>query len=178
MDKKELRTHIKELNKQYLNQEYRQQASQLICTKLANLPQFIKAKRVGLFHALPDEPSLTQLLQNHVCDKELYLPRVEGSDIAFYRYYSENDLAQGSYGIAEPEQDKQEVLSPELLDVIIVPGMAFTKDGVRLGRGKAYYDRFLPKTSAFLVGTTFAFRLFPSLPYDKWDHLMNLVITN
>ena len=59
-----------------------------------------------------------------------------------------------------------------------MPGMAFTKQGIRLGRGKAYYDRFLPHTKAYLIGITFNFRIFDSIPADEWDVHMNEIVTD
>ena len=56
--------------------------------------------------------------------------------------------------------------------------MAFTRTGVRLGRGKAFYDRFLPKTNATLIGVTFDYRIFDEIPSEEWDILMHEIITN
>lgn len=174
----EIRQAIKALNKEKLTPAFRTTASEIICQKIADLIQFREAQRIALYHALPDEPDLAILLQQYAQDKELYLPRVEGADIAFYRYRGEEGLSSGSYGIEEPLDNKTCVADPMTLDLIIVPGVAFTAEGIRLGRGKAYYDRFLPSTKAFLVGVTFDFRLLAEIPHDAWDFPMNRVVTN
>lgn len=178
MDKKELRRQVRKSNLEKLTTEYRLEASFAICEKLRQLPEFCQAKRIALYHALPDEPDLTRLLAALSAEKSFFLPRVEGEDIAFYPYLGEESLDKGSFGIIEPSQAPHEVVDPVSLDLVAVPGMAFSPDGVRLGRGKAFYDRFIPHTKAFLVGITFEYRLLPSIPQDPWDCPMDTVITN
>ncbi|KXB37562.1 5-formyltetrahydrofolate cyclo-ligase [Bacteroidales bacterium KA00251] len=176
--KTELRQEVRNLNKQYLSPDYHAKASMVICKKIQELSQFVDARRVALYHALPDEPSLQGLLEEFAKEKELYLPRVDGQDIAFFYYKGEEGLSVGSYGIEEPEDSAGKAVDPHTLDLIIVPGMAFSPEGIRLGRGKAYYDRFLPYTNAYLVGVTFAYRLFPEIPHEEWDFPMNRVLTD
>lgn len=179
MLKKELRAEVKKRNKSLLTAEVRQSASHKICNKIKTLLEFVEAKRIALYYALPDEPELTELLDEFANKKELYLPRVEGEDIAFYLYRSkEQSLAKGSFGIEEPTDKKEDAIDPASLELIVVPGMAFSRSGLRLGRGKAFYDRFLPKTKAFLVGVTFQFRLFDTIPCDPWDQPMDKIITD
>lgn len=178
MDKKELRKKIRELSKPYINSEYAKEASSQICSLLWQHPLIQKAQHIALYHALPDEPDLNTFIQKLASTKKLYLPRVEGDEIAFYPYTNEENLATGSYGIAEPTHTKEEAVDPANIELILVPGLAFTHKGVRLGRGKAYYDRFLPKTNATRIGITFRFRLIDEIPHDAWDCLMHHVITN
>lgn len=176
MDKITLRRQVKELNKQYLSREARSTASQRICQAIEADEHFQQADHIALYHALPDEPDLQELLNKYATLKSLYLPRVEGDDIAFYHYKGEEELSEGKYGINEPTEEKAHCIDPMRLELIIVPGMAFTKEGIRLGRGKAYYDRFLPLTKAYLIGTTFRFRIFDYIAHDHWDIPMNTII--
>lgn len=178
MTKKELRQNVRELNRKSLTPEYRREASAVICRNLQALSEFQQAHRIGLFHALPDEPDLTSLFEMFGSKKDLYLPRVEGQDICFYQYHGEMSLSAGSFGISEPIVSESRAIHPLELELIVVPGMAFSPQGIRLGRGKAFYDRFLPQTKAFLVGCVFRFRLLSDIPCDPWDHLMDKVISD
>ena len=66
----------------------------------------------------------------------------------------------------------------DAIDVVIIPGVAFTRDGKRLGRGKGYYDRFLPKLStAYRIGVCYDFQLSDTLPTESYDQKMDLVIS-
>lgn len=177
--KQNIRVALRKLNKLTLTEAYRAEAAQAIVRSLVATEMWQKAHRIGLYEALPDEPSLQTLLENPG-DKELFIPRVEDAEtIAFYPYSPESLQEGGAFGIKEPTQAKEDAVDPTHLDLIVVPGMAFTPEGVRLGRGKAYYDRFLQKApQTQLIGVTFRYRLLPSLPSDSWDHLMDLVLTN
>ena len=63
-------------------------------------------------------------------------------------------------------------------DIILVPGLAFTKDGKRLGRGKGFYDRYLEHSSALKVGIAFEKQMETDLPTDDHDVLMDFVVTD
>jgi 5-formyltetrahydrofolate cyclo-ligase len=78
-------------------------------------------------------------------------------------------LVHGPYGIMEPAQKKP--VNPKTLDLIIVPGLGFTKKGKRLGRGKGYYDRFLKKIpiETPTIGLAFDFQILPDLPTTQDD---------
>lgn len=85
-------------------------------------------------------------------------------------------LTRGPYGIFEPKVLK--ALESEKIDLVIVPGVAFTKKGARLGRGKGYYDRFLetlPKDTPSL-GLAFDFQVLPFIPTTKKDISVKKII--
>jgi 5-formyltetrahydrofolate cyclo-ligase len=71
------------------------------------------------------------------------------------------------------------VVSPQEIDVFLCPGLGFTPDGVRMGRGKGFYDRFLTaaRADAVRVGVTFASQILPRLPAEPHDLLMQYLAT-
>jgi 5-formyltetrahydrofolate cyclo-ligase len=85
-------------------------------------------------------------------------------------------LLRGPYGIWEPAVKRSVAL--DSIDLVIVPGLAFTKDGKRLGRGKGYYDRFLSRLSsrAATVGLAFDFQVLADLPTNAMDVSVQKVI--
>ena len=90
-------------------------------------------------------------------------------------YEKPEDLAEGFYGIMEPMGKLFTDYAG--IDVAIVPGMGFDKSGHRLGRGKGYYDRFLPKAvNAYKIGVCFGFQKLEDIPSDNYDVIMDEVI--
>ena len=85
-------------------------------------------------------------------------------------------LAPGRWGIWEPT-DKAPLLSDySRLDLVVVPGVAFSSDGKRLGRGKSFYDRFLPLVPrAAFVGVCYPCQVVEQIPADPWDIGMDIV---
>jgi len=84
----------------------------------------------------------------------------------------ENDLQAGHWGILEVKEDKIDRVSPDVLDLVVMPGMAFTEKGERMGFGGGYYDRFLeilPKTvkTVALIREDFIYNEIPIEPHDK-----------
>ncbi len=82
----------------------------------------------------------------------------------------------GSFGILEPSEDAGS-MDPNEIDLIVVPGVAFTPNGQRLGMGGGYYDRFLANTQAVRMGFAFSCQIKQSLPTDEWDAKMDYLIT-
>lgn len=76
------------------------------------------------------------------CEKQILLPVVTGDDLELRVYTGPGDLATGAYGIEEPTGAL--FTDYDAIDFIVVPGVAFDRNGNRLGRGKGYYDRLLP----------------------------------
>ena len=88
-----------------------------------------------------------------------------------------DDLAcVGPFGILEPSE-KAEVIEPNEIDLIVVPAIAFTQTGHRLGMGGGYYDRFLSNTQAVRIGFAFSCQIKQSLPTDVWDAKMDHLVS-
>lgn len=110
--------------------------------------------------------------------KEVYLPvtlKYEKKLIP-KRIFSLDDLVFGAYGILEPRIDAP-TIDNSLLDVVIVPGSVFDKNGYRTGYGGGYYDRFLENTDAIRVGVCFDFQLVDDVFPENHDKRMDFIIT-
>lgn len=170
MEKKTLRQELRQLSREVLTDPLREAGSRSIVAQLSAHPLWKKARRVALYSALPDEPSLRALIEG-TTDKELFLPRVlDGETMAFYPYIGSHALEQsGSFGIWEPKLEEAEPVDPRTLDLIIIPALAYDASGYRLGRGKGYYDRYLATCPAHRLGVTFGLRRIKELPHEPWD---------
>ncbi len=175
MTKNELRSVMRVRNRQ-LSPEERIAAAERIFAAVEMLPAFGRARCVACFCALPDEPPTEAVLRRWSAVRRIVVPRVEGDAMRFYDYRP-SALTSGAFGIAEPVVEDCPVCPPEAIDLMLVPGMAFTREGARLGRGKGFYDRYMaqPELQAFRVGVCFAHQLVETLPTEPHDCAIDAV---
>ena len=172
MDKRQLRRIVKAA-KESLSPAEKRVSAESIGRAIEALPQFAAARRILLYHSLPDEVATHIWIQKWQHTKTLYLPVVEGDTLRVCP--CEGDLHTGAYGIKEPGGESLADLS--VIDLVIVPGVAFDADGNRLGRGKGYYDRLLPQIAAPRVGVAYDCQIVEHIPADPHDIPMTLVVT-
>ncbi len=158
----------------------RERLSGKIIRQLQASPAFCSAKHVLAFASLPDEVNLDRLLSDGRSggEKAFYLPRVKGDELEICSFDGAESLKQGAFRINEPQGAP--LLSLDLIDLVIVPGVAFTPEGLRLGRGRGYYDRLLSRqdlAGAYKVGICFPCQLVAELPIEAHDIQMDSVIT-
>ena len=193
MNKKEIRLQIKDLclkNKAQLAAK-----STAICKKIISSTQFQNASEIYAYMALPDGVDLTEVIKKALQDgKKVALPKIiskEDGIMQFFYLDSQKALAQqtsnGAYGILEPDETLPAEPDSALKTLILVPGRAFTKDGLRLGRGKGYYDKYLSEKivgssptmtrlpNITVAGVCFDFQVLPELPTTPTDVKMDLI---
>ena len=141
---------------------------------LENLEQVRNSKKILLYHPMTDEIDVMKAVRKWAETKEIYLPAIEGDDIVIRQYKSEQDLKIGKYGILEPVGAVLD--NPEEINLVIVPGRAFDIRGYRLGRGKGYYDRLLPKMRAIKIGVCFDCQYIFRVPAEEHDIPMDYVV--
>lgn len=177
MTKKELRKQMRELKCQY-SPEQLVLMSRRITQAIANY--IIKKDGINtilLYHSLADEVythDLIMQLREH--GKTVLLPTIVGADLELHEYISNSSChTENTYSIQE--SDGPLFNDYESIDLAIIPGMAFTKKGHRLGRGKGFYDRLLPKIKCPLLGLAFPFQIVDTIPCEEHDVLMSYVIS-
>ena len=177
-EKTKLRKSIKHVLST-LSEERKRTWSALIIQKLEAHPAFKEARNVLLYYSMPDEPATHDFAVCCAKDKHVYLPVVvSNTEMEIRRFASPSELRAGAYGILEPTGPLLEVT--ESIDLIVVPGVAFDRQGHRMGHGKGYYDRFIArfhKRRPYLIGLCFPCQLLPSVPFALHDAVMDCVIT-
>jgi 5-formyltetrahydrofolate cyclo-ligase len=111
--------------------------------------------------------------------RALFIPRIEKGRMFACRIYSlAQDLAPGALGILEPLSSFLPA-PPDVLDLILAPGLAFDLAGRRLGYGGGYYDRFLPRrrSDALVCGLAFSFQILPSVPCEPHDQKLACLVS-
>lgn len=176
MDKQHLRQTMRQRNRT-MGAEERHGASRSIFGQVEQHEAFAEARCVACYCALGDEPSTEAWLHRwSQSGRRVVVPRVEGERMQFYDWSPATQCA-GSFGIDEPT-DEARLCAPSEIDLMVVPGVAFTRDGMRLGRGKGYYDRYLsqPEFRAVTIGVGYRHQLLDALPVEAHDKMLDWVI--
>ena len=173
MQKKELRKLIRQRKAEHTAEE-KAEMSARICRQVLTDPHWAKANTVFLYHALTDEVDTTILIDAAMQEgKTVLLPVIDGDDLRLKIHTGATQT--GSYSIQEPIGE--EFTCYKEITLAIVPGMAFDKKGNRLGRGRGFYDRTLPKLAeAYKIGLCFPFQLLESIPCETYDIKMDAVL--
>jgi 5-formyltetrahydrofolate cyclo-ligase len=143
-----------------------------------------QSQAIVLYSALANEVSTEGILAAALAaGRALFYPRLDraSNSLALCKVESRSDLAPGAYGILEPGTPAIDIASlpPSL---VIVPGVAFTPRGERLGRGGGHYDRLLAELTeyaphAISVGLAYSFQLLDQIPQTELDQRLNFVVT-
>ncbi len=173
--KNALRTSPRRLNR-LLPAAEKAAAAGRIAAQIEALPAFARARCIACFCALSDEPPTAAWLGRWRTTHRLVVPHVEGERMCFCDYRPEVP-AVGAFGLAEP-LDPASPCPAEEIDLMIVPGVAFTLRGDRLGRGKGFYDRYLalPRFRAACIGVCFAHQIVDRIAAEPHDRPMTQVI--
>lgn len=156
-----------------LSAEERTAQSELILSQLEKMTVFREAKTVLLYYPKNNEVDVLPLFKRYKRDKVLLLPVTHRNGMTANPYEGNDKMHRGKVGIPEPTTPPFE----GNIDVIIVPAVAFDKQGNRLGRGGGYYDRFLKKQShATFIGVGYDFQLVDEVPVRKHDQKMHRII--
>ncbi len=174
MDKQVLRKSIRNEVKKLTEKEKAIESDE-IYRRIMLLDVLQKAHIVALFSSLPDEPSTDRLLKEISKQCKVVIPRIISDEMEFFPYNPDN-IARGTYNIQEPTAG--EAVSPSDIDVMIVPGVAFTQHGARMGRGKGFYDKYMSRKGfrAKKIGICFSCQLADRIPLDEHDVMMDIVV--
>ena len=153
------------------------EASENIRQSIPSLPRWQESRVVAAFAALNGEPDLCPWAW--AAEKTVLLPRVEGDLLVFHQIHHSDGLLPGAFGVMEPDPQKCPVADPREAGIIFVPGLAFTADGKRLGRGRGYYDRLLANLppSVLRVGVCFTPQILGGIESEPHDEDVDLVLS-
>lgn len=171
------KSDLRELIRQKLrvqSSEDRHAWSEAVIARIEEQHCFRHAHVVMLYYPIHHEVDLRPLLDKYKDEKVILLPVTHRDSIELRQYVGQDNLKKGHYGIPVP----QTATYRGKPDLVIVPGLAFDKDLVRMGRGKGYYDRFLRKLGRVeKVGVCYDFQMSDGLPWSWHDVRMDKVIT-
>jgi 5-formyltetrahydrofolate cyclo-ligase len=177
MNKVELRRSLLAQRTALSPQDWQEKSLQ-ICQRLQEFPLFQQAKTILAYHSIRQEPDISSLFE---LSKHWGFPRCVGRSLTWH-YWSPTDalpLQTGRYGVIEPHPGAP-IVTPEQVDLILIPAIACDAQGYRLGYGAGFYDRLLgdrPWQMIPTIGITFEAMRLPSLPHDDWDQPLQMICT-
>lgn len=176
MDKAALRAQIREKKRAMRPEEVRQRSAAL-AERLFAHPAWKEAEAVYTYLSYNQEVCTEPIIRRALLEgKRIAAPRVIGNEIRFFLLTSLEDAAPGYRGIPEPIDAA--VPADDLHALVLAPGLAFTKDGRRLGYGGGFYDRFFAsEPEHFVLALCFDFQIVDSLPVEPHDRLVDAVVT-
>ncbi len=156
--------------------EEQQEKSRMIQEKIWAHPKFQAAEWIFLYMDCKGEVQTKELLKRCLeHNKNVALPRVCGNEMDFYVVKGMEEVRRGHFGILEPVgQEKAE----RQKGFMLVPGVAFSRNGMRLGYGKGYYDRYLKRFPDIeTYAAAYAFQVLEVLPAEEHDMPLKEIIT-
>ena len=167
-----------------IGEQSRARAAEALVQRLVTLPGVRHARCIGVYHACGSElslgPSIAALRQQNPQLAIVYPLVVSDEAMVYARFAPEDDtaiLANPAVRITNIPHER--VVATEELDIALVPGIAFDKQGRRLGQGGGYYDRILPhlKPEAVAIGIAFDEQVIAEVPVGTHDRRVNYILT-
>ena len=175
--KKEIRrAYIARL--QQLDMDTRLREERRINSKLFDTQEWLSARCIALTmsHSFEIDTAPLILHARHLGQRVVVPRTLKDHQMEFVTIDEGTDFTETSFGVLEPNDGK--VVQPDQIDLMIVPGIAFTRDGDRLGFGGGYYDRYLQMyKEAVTVGYAFEEQLFDAIPSEAHDRRLDFVVT-
>lgn len=176
MNKRELRSLIR-AQKRAMTPEQIEKASLQLGERFAACPQYINARTVYGYMPYNQEVRTVPMLERALREgKQVAVPKVYGDTMKFILVTDLTQMAENGWGIPEPVADGPVADDPTAL--VLMPGLAFTKNGDRMGYGGGFYDRFLTAEPDHpTVALCYDFQLVDYIPTEAFDIPVDLVLT-
>lgn len=176
--KSELRATLREARRAIPPAE-REALSAVICDRAAGLPVFRAAGTVHAYVGVADEVRTLSLLEDAWRGgKRVVCPRIGiGGRLESRQIRSPEDLVAGPRGLRQPDPETTVLVPPGEIDLVVVPGIGFDRQGRRLGFGGGYYDRFLSSTRASRLGLAFSLQIVDRIPQGPGDEPVHWIVT-
>ena len=161
-----------ELRKQVLHEmkdlprEQKQAMDQALTDQFLEHPFYQEAKIIATYLSFPHEFQTQELIEQALKDgKKVLIPKTYPKGRMDFVVYDSQQLVKTSFGLLEPQGDL-EVVDASQIDLIHVPGLAFTTEGYRIGYGGGYYDRYLKHFSGNTLSTVYPCQIRDFIPED------------
>lgn len=163
--------------RQVLEKNFVGQASRIITQSVLGEIKKLAPANILVYLAFANEVDTVELVRQLPAGTRVIVPKYFERTGKYQLVSLENlaDLEEGAFGILQPRSSR--VVDPKLVDVAIIPGVAFDKRGVRLGYGKGVFDRLLANSKAYKIGLAYDFQIVRRLTREQHDLVMDKVVT-
>ncbi|WP_147532359.1 5-formyltetrahydrofolate cyclo-ligase [Bacillus marasmi] len=180
MNKKQLRQVMKH-NLSLIDKPQYEHLSYQIAQALFQDPDWQNAKIVGVTISNPPEVDTYQIIRKaweH--GKTVVAPKCNPltKELQFRKLETFSELESVFYGLYEPKEDSTVEIPGDEIELLLVPGLSFNRQGYRLGFGGGYYDRFLQNYHGVTISLAFAVQVIEGIPVETHDFPVSKIITN
>ena len=178
--KQSLRREMKQRLLSIPEEEY-EEKSRKIREILFKQPEWQNAKTVGITLSNFPEADTRMIIQRGWEEgKRIAVPKCvpETKAMDFYQIQSFHDVEKGFFGLLEPLPEKTKWVSKEEIDLLIVPGLIFSKKGYRIGFGGGYYDRYLSDFKGLTLALSFHEQIVENIPVEDHDLPVRKIVTD
>jgi len=152
--------------------------------KLFDFANFLEAKIALLYNSGDYEVATHNIIKrSYAYGKIVILPAFDPAKFEMNLMKVDNfekELVPGPRGVLEPDASRCKIVPLERIDIAVLPGLAFDEKGARLGSGKGYYDRLIPRLAITTrkVALTFEEQIVPQIPMEAHDKHVDIIITD
>ena len=181
MNKKDLRKEMLK-KRSNLSAEIREEYSKTVASSLYENEDYKKAEIIMAFLSFGSELDTRYLIEDSIAKGKIVVIPVmvpETKELKISRILDYSELEIGHYNILTPKKEFLRFLDPKTIDLILVPGLIFARDGYRVGYGGGYYDRFLAGIDKRVpkIAIGFDMQLVDTVPTDHYDIPVDYILT-
>lgn len=181
MNKKNLRKTLLRKRSYYLASSNHKEKTKKISDYLYSLEEYKNADLIFTYLSMEEEIDTRSFIEHSLSlNKQIAVPvTLDKENMGAYLVKNLSELEVDSFGILSPDPEKAKLINPKDIDLAIVPLLAYNKHGYRLGYGRGYYDRYLPKLSAHCKKIGFAIKEqeVENLPVGIYDYPLDAILT-
>ena len=160
----------------------RRAKSSRIMERLFSLKEFKNAKTVAFYVSTKREVRTDEMIEAALAEgKNVVVPITlkEHKKLALGKLTSLDELERGAFGVLEPKKEYTKLVNEKDVDIVIVPGIAFDREGNRIGYGMGYYDKLLAAVRPEIpfIALAFSFQLVECVEEEEHDVAVDLIVT-
>lgn len=173
-----MRSELRSMRNQLSTYEVLKRSNDIIAT-LTSLPSFLNARVVACYLSFGSEVYTHGLVRAYCATKDMLIPVVdrEHKNLLLSHIQDWKELSTGTYGILEPREEFLRIRNVDEVDMVIVPGIAFDREGNRIGYGGGYYDALLARVDALKIALAYDFQVLERIPAEPHDVRMDMILT-